>query len=288
MSVITLLTKWRLLQAIVADPTLSLMAKVIAARLLDHHNNQTGQCSPAYETLARGAGLERRSAIRAVKELEAAGWLSVRRVNGGAPDAAKGFVTNEFVLDFSRPDRGAPGVSDQTLPPVPDEALPPGVQTDTPPGDWLDTPPGASPDTPGVSDQSPPGVSDQSPKHRKLETGKGTRESPPTPSRFDEWWRAYPRRDGKIAARKAFDRVRKQNLATDDELVAGAQRYAEARAGQDPQFTKMPTTWLNGGHWADEAAPRHSTPNSPGQPDGKWPSATAYLMARRARRMSDG
>lgn len=285
----TLLKKWELLQAITADPALSLVAKVIAARLLDHHNNQTGQCSPAYETLARGAGLERRSAIRAVKELEGAGWLRVHRVSGGASDAAKGFVTNSFVIDFSRADRVAPPVTDQTLPPSVQPDTPPSASSDTPLGDWLDTPPGDSPDTPGVTNQSPPGVSDQSPKHLKLETGKGNRESPPTPSRFDEWWETYPRRDGKIAARKVYDRTIKQGLGSHDELMAGARRYADARAGQDPKFTKLPTTWLNGGHWADEHQPQHQPAHNPtSRPDAGRPSATAYLMARQARRLGHG
>lgn len=276
MAGVSLLRKWQLLQAIIADPGLSLVAKVIASRILDHHNSLTGQCSPSYETLARGAGLERRSAIRAVKELEVAGWLRVQRVTGGAPEAAKGFVTNEFVLDFSRPDRGSPPVSGETLPP--------GDQPDTPPGDWLDTPPSVSPDTPRVSGQSPPGVSGQSPEHEKGETEKGNRVSPPTPSRFDEWWESYPRRDGKIAARKVYDRTIKRGLATHDELVAGACRYAQARAGQDPQFTKMPTTWLNAGSWADEpAAPSPNRENgSPRQGSGRHRGFSAtrdWLMA---------
>jgi len=32
----------------------------------------------------------------------------------------------------------------------------------------------------------------------------------------------------------------------------GARRYAEARAGQDPQYTAHPATWLNAGRWDDE------------------------------------
>src|SRR6266550_4253034 len=31
-----------------------------------------------------------------------------------------------------------------------------------------------------------------------------------------------------------------------------AKRYAAQRASQDPQFTKMPATWLNGDCWLDE------------------------------------
>ena len=69
---------------------------------------------------------------------------------------------------------------------------------------------------------------------------------------FDEFWRAYPRKKGKIAAEKAFAKVISKNLATADELIAGARRYAAERDGQEGRFTKYPAGWLNEGRWADE------------------------------------
>ncbi|MCJ2065036.1 helix-turn-helix domain-containing protein [Methylobacterium sp. J-088] len=249
MAAVTLLQKWQLLQAILADAELPATAKLVAARLLYHHSAQTGRCSPSYQTVADGIALQRRAVIRAVQDLEARGWLIVSRVKGGDPSAAQGFVTNGFRINFDRSNESPP-VHGETLPPVSDETLPPGA-----PGD---TPPGVSQDTPGVSGEALPPVSGETPNSGK-DTGKGNREeSPPTPSAFDEWWETYPRRDGKIAARKAFDRALKDRAATVEELIAGARRYADSRAGQDPKFTKVPTTWLNGGHWADEPAPRHT------------------------------
>ncbi|GJD64420.1 hypothetical protein MPEAHAMD_4602 [Methylobacterium frigidaeris] len=113
----------------------------------------------------------------------------------------------------------------------------------------------------------------------KREHVKGTRESLSSNSAFDRWWSTYPRREGKIAARKAYDRIVGKGTATADELQAGAERYAEARGGQDPQFTKMPTTWLNGGCWADEPAPvRPGGLNGAGRSGGF--SALAYVAER--------
>ncbi|MGE8127863.1 helix-turn-helix domain-containing protein [Methylobacterium sp. NPDC080182] len=272
MAAVTLLQKWQLLQAILADADLSATAKLVAARLLYHHSAQTGRCSPSYQTIADGVALKRRSVIYAVQELEAGSWVSLARVKGGDPAAAQGFVTNGFVINFDRVDEA---------PPVHGDALPPGA----PPC----TPPGAPPCTPGVHGDALPPVHGGAPNSGK-DTGKGNREeSPPTPSPFDEWWETYPRRDGKIAARKAFDRVLKNRQATVEELIAGAQRYATARAGQDPKFTKVPTTWLNGGHWADEPAPpSRFQPGHTPSPANDRPSATAYLLARRARRLGHG
>lgn len=280
MAAVTLLQKWQLLQAIIADADLSATAKLVAARLLYHHSSQTGRCSPSYQTVADGIALQRRAVIRAVQDLEVRGWLSVNRVKGGDPAAAQGFVTNGFRINFDRSDEA---------PPVSGETLPPSAPGDTPPGVSSDTPPSVPRDTPGVSGETLPPVSGETPNSGK-DTGKGNREeSPPTPSAFDEWWETYPRRDGKIAARKVFDRVLKNRQATVEELIAGARRYAAARAGQDPKFTKVPTTWLNGGHWADE--PVGSGSFQPGQapsPANDRPSATAYLLARRARRLGHG
>ena len=69
---------------------------------------------------------------------------------------------------------------------------------------------------------------------------------------FEKFWLACPRRIGKEAARKAYEKARK--IASDFELLEGIRRYATSRAGQDEQFTVHPATWLNQGRWADEPA----------------------------------
>ncbi len=239
MGAVTLIQKWQLLQAIIEDDALSLKAKVVAARLLHHHNTQTSQCTPSYDTLARGAGFERRSAIRAVEELEKSGWIRVSRVNGGASNAAKGFVTNSFMPCFSRLESGHPPVSSQTLPP--------GVQPDTGGS--------AQPDTTPVSSQTPPGVSSQTPKQEKGETGKGNRESPPTPSPFAEFWDAYPKQEGEDAARREYDRVLKDQRATHHQIMEGVTAYAAAREGEPAQYTTSPGRWLKDGRWRDRPTP---------------------------------
>lgn len=84
-------------------------------------------------------------------------------------------------------------------------------------------------------------------------------------SQFDEWWNVYPRKVGKEAARPVFARILKAGQASLAELAAGAERYAAERAGEDPTFTKHPKTWLNGGHWNDEPAPRATAQRRTGQ-----------------------
>ena len=71
-------------------------------------------------------------------------------------------------------------------------------------------------------------------------------------SGFDEFWQACPRRVGKEAARKAYEKAARSTSR--ETLMAGIRRYAASRAGQDEQYTVHPATWLNQGRWADEGS----------------------------------
>jgi hypothetical protein len=70
---------------------------------------------------------------------------------------------------------------------------------------------------------------------------------------FAEFWLAYPRKDAKDDALKAF-----QKIAPDAELLAlmvtaiKAQGLAERCAKGERKFVPMPATWLNGKRWQDE------------------------------------
>lgn len=74
-------------------------------------------------------------------------------------------------------------------------------------------------------------------------------------ARFDRFWAAYPRKVGKDAARKAFERRK-----PDDVLVSAMVRAIEAAAASEQwqreggRFVPHPSTWLNEGRWQDEQA----------------------------------
>ena len=70
---------------------------------------------------------------------------------------------------------------------------------------------------------------------------------------FDDFWRVYPRKIGKGAARKAYDRAVKKLPA--HEIQFAAEAYARLVAGKDPKYIPHPTTWLNQERWADEPDP---------------------------------
>jgi hypothetical protein len=97
----------------------------------------------------------------------------------------------------------------------------------------------------------------------------------------EEFWPAYPRKDDKGRARKAFLAVVKAKKATVAELVAGAIRYAAEREGADAKFTKQPATWLNAEAWLNEPPPAAIAANRlpAGQHHSRSQSAMAGILS---------
>jgi DNA-binding PadR family transcriptional regulator len=89
-------------------------------------------------------------------------------------------------------------------------------------------------------------------------------ENPPTPrgeidveivSDFDQFWKAYPKKTGKVAAEKAFKKAKK-NLPPTADLIAiiEAQKQQQQWKKDGGQYIPNPATWLNQGRWEDEPA----------------------------------
>ena len=74
----------------------------------------------------------------------------------------------------------------------------------------------------------------------------------PSDNSFETFWQAYPRKIDKAAAQRTFQSILQARKATAAELIDGAERYAQERAGQNPKYTKHPKTWLNAGSWQNE------------------------------------
>jgi uncharacterized protein YdaU (DUF1376 family) len=81
---------------------------------------------------------------------------------------------------------------------------------------------------------------------------------------FETFWKAFPgftppkgRKTDKPKAFDTFSRIvtgthRKSLKAKAEDIIAGAKQYAASNP--DPDYIPKPTTWLNGGRWADEVA----------------------------------
>lgn len=81
---------------------------------------------------------------------------------------------------------------------------------------------------------------------------------PDTPDRFDEFWDTYGYKEGRKRAQAAWRTALKKRGVTADLLIAAAAGYIawQKAEGKFPEFTKHPTTWLNGEHWNDERPAR--------------------------------
>lgn len=70
---------------------------------------------------------------------------------------------------------------------------------------------------------------------------------------FEEFWAAFPRKVGKDAAQKAFEKRKPDRALVDQMLAAIAAQKASPQWIKDGgDFIPHPSTWLNQGRWQDE------------------------------------
>ena len=96
---------------------------------------------------------------------------------------------------------------------------------------------------------------------------------------FAKFWQAYPRKVGKIDARRVFERTLRNEATDPVELVdkmrrrIAQQRESDSWQSEDGRFIPYPATWLNAGHWEDE-----DTINL--EPPRRTPEEAAAIKAR--------
>lgn len=75
------------------------------------------------------------------------------------------------------------------------------------------------------------------------------------PGDFEEFWAAYPRKEGKVKAYEQFA-INLKNNCLAAELMTAARNYARSREGEDAQYTLMPQTFLGPSQrWAEFVRP---------------------------------
>lgn len=106
--------------------------------------------------------------------------------------------------------------------------------------------------TPQVSPKLPQG------KERKGKVNKRTSSNDAHLKEFDGFWQHYPRKVGKLAAQRAFEKALK--LTTVENIQKALHTLNQEVRGKDPQYIPHPATWLNQGRWDDEQAPVAKSP----------------------------
>jgi hypothetical protein len=258
-----------------ADSDLPAAATKIALAIGYHINRGNGEAWPSTVTLAEKASVNKSTASRMVRLLETCGHLSVEngKIGRGHPHRYRTIIkgAQEHLSEDERVrlrnGKGAPtqrkGAPTQRK----------GAPTQK---NYLNnqlknqlTEPSDSPAQPSASlSDSLPSVApffEQQEREAKEAKEESKEESAPqklrrpprkiasvVPDSFNTFWDAYPRHKSKGAAEKAY--IAALKIASAAELLAGAQRYATERNGQDPNFTKYPASWINAKCWTDEPA----------------------------------
>lgn len=99
----------------------------------------------------------------------------------------------------------------------------------------------------GVS--SPPPVEKNSSSKTHTAASRSCAET--DPEGFAEFWVAYPRKEAKRGAAKAYAAAVKRGVDT-DRILAAARRYAAITTTSEQRFIAHPATWLNQGRYDDE------------------------------------
>lgn len=217
------------IQLVARDHRVSPAAVRLAVVIAGYVHRDTGDAWPSHARLAGDIGMTDRSVRSLVDKLVSAGFITVTS-GGGRKVSNRYRLTNpeaQFRLSDGKPGNAIPGLQTETRKSV---ALNPEISRAKTRKPTSDEP---------VEEPIEEPIED-------IETS------------FTEFWNRYPRHVAKHAADRAFAKVIKSGKASVAEVLAGVDRYAAERQGQDPKFTKHPSTWLNGGCWADELSnPRH-------------------------------
>lgn len=269
MPTISLLDKYRLLDAVACDPARSRIEIGIVACVLHCLDNNSGLARVGFERLSERTGASRSGVQRGIKNLKRDGILPVHRRGGSNKDGDR--MANVYrpnlsyrpahlqaavdTYDVSGSTNSADATSSadavdqkrrRTRPVASTLPLPSSLPGFNPEGEEEEVtppPPGAVTAVGGAVDG---GVTAGG--HVHLE-------------RFDEFWSACPKREQRKQAMEAYRDVLASGVATPSVLIAAMQRYAIAKAHlTDPKYLKFPHNWLRGECWLEDPQPPKAKP----------------------------
>jgi len=241
---LTLLDQWFFVQKVVSDRRLSRCAVACAFYLIDYYNDYFGRAWPSYDTLAKLTNSNRRTVITAVKKLLELGYFTVEKGEGRRSN----YYRPNFAL--ARKDSDQPTAGDE-------EATSPVAQTSPLQGVMVNSTPPNTSDIPVAPSGGDKEVSPRSARSVASGAPSPSRGAPPG---FDLFWQAYPRKENRKAALAAYSMALQLDGVTPELLASKAAQYAEAKAGNDPKWIKMPKTWLDDECWLEDPQPSKQKP----------------------------
>ena len=192
--------------------------KMILLVIADHATDEGDNAWPSQQTIATRASCNVRTVQRSINKLVEDGYLWVQKRGGGSATCRDDRRPHRYTIVLSklRGDKTTPRTKQR---PDIDDMNDPTLTTDT-------------------------GRLSRPMKHPK--------ETPiETPGEFETFWKIYPRKTAKGAARKAWDKLTEENRKA---ALTGAKRFA-ADPNREDLWTPYPATWLNAEQWEDEPLP---------------------------------
>jgi hypothetical protein len=216
--------------------SLEASAVAVLAIVLEHLNRADGKSCPGCDRMAHITGLHRTTIMRAVEQLEAAGWLRVTR----RPNRANEYQVPAWPTSSDWPAQpgtgsaGATGSADAT--------------------GRTHAPNRSHPRTEPVAQVRPEPASNPVSNPEEQELSLALLAEPVLESQFDQFWKAYPRKIGsKEDARKIWQSKKLEPLA--DRII----RAVKLRALIDPDWQKenrkyvpYPAKYMRHQRWLDE------------------------------------
>ena len=256
------------MRGVVADNGITIIHRLVLIRLCLHRRNDSGRCEPGYDKVADELGVDRATIFRAVDVGIQFGWLAGFSRHGGRvkrnfvftlPDDTGGNSRTRATVK-ARNSRTPATVNSRTR--ATQQSQPcdgllygrlyrekdSGEESDSPRPDlFVGKKEEAAEEERKTSANPAPSASGQ-----KEDRGDRRSATDDGADAFAQFWSSYPRKKAKVAARKAFAKAVEDGTAVET-LIAGAQRYAVERKGENPKYTAHAATWLNGRRWEDEA-----------------------------------
>jgi len=212
------------IQRVTRDLELHPNGRLLAIVIADFINTKSGIAFPSQATLANILGLSTRTIVNLLPQIVARGHLEIAPGNGrGHASEYRLKGEADFTLKI---DKGCNGLHPSKPQRVKSDALKGEIRRQK-----------------RVKPVSPQPVE----KNQLREPVIQNRDF------FAEFWEAYPKRKSKPHAQKAFAKALK--VATAQQIIAGAERYAVERQGKDATYTKHPASWLNAHSWEDDPEP---------------------------------
>jgi len=198
---------------------LSTTEKIVLLVIADHASDEGGNAYPSQATIAWKSSLSIRTVQRVINDLEEAGWLWKARHAGGSENCRDDRRPHLYTISLAK-------LRGDTLTP-------------------RQLARGDSDDVDGATLTTLTGRHTRPKNH----TNKPSLE---TSEDFERFWKIYPRKTAKGAARSAY--LKALTKADKETIYAGAERF-RADPNREEGFTPYASTWLNQERWLDEALP---------------------------------